>query len=111
MEQVGTKELVQSVIKSHELCIVYFTGSECGACEVIKRKVETILQRYPQVKSIEVNGAEHPEVAATYEVYTLPIMILFVEGKESVREGRNLDLLAFERKLQRYTEMMGSTTK
>lgn len=111
MEQVGRKEVVQSLIKSHKLCVVYFTGSECGACEVIKRKLEAILQRYLQVKSIEVNGAEHPEVAATYEGYTLPIMILFVEGKESVREGRHLDLLDFERKLQRYTEMMESTTK
>ena len=111
MERICTKEDAQNLIKSQELCVVYFTGSDCGACEVIKYKVEVILQKYPQIKGIEINGAQYPQIAASYHVYTLPIMILFVEGKESVRESKHLDLLEFERKLQRYVEMMGCTTK
>lgn len=111
MERICTREDAQNLIQSYELCVVYFTGSDCGACEVIKHKVEVILQNYPQVKGIEINGAQYPEIAASYDVYTLPIMILFVEGKESIREGKHLDLLAFEGKLQRYIEMMGCTIK
>ena len=106
MRQVETKEEIQLAIKEHELLVLYFTGSACEACEVIKQKVEGILQKHPQVKGIEVNGGKHPVLATGYEVYTLPIMILFVQGKESLRLGRNLDLLEFERKIARYEEMI-----
>ena len=108
MRQVETKEELDLAIKEDELLVVYFTGSACEACEVIKQKVESILEVHPPVKGIEVNGAVHPILATEYEVYTLPIMILFVQGKESLRLGRNLDLLEFERKITRYEEMIDS---
>ena len=106
MRQVGTKEELDLMVQENELLVVYFTGSACGACEVIKQKVESVLETHPQVKGIEVNGAKYPVLATAYEVYTLPIMILFVQGKESLRLGRHLDLLEFERKLARYEEMI-----
>lgn len=106
MEEVKSSEALQNIINHQELCVVYFMGSACSACEVIKLKVETILANYPQVKGIEVNGKEHPEVAISYDVYALPLMILFVQGKESLREGKHLNLLDFERKLERYTKIL-----
>lgn len=108
MRQVDTKEELNLAIKEKELLVVYFTGSACGACEVIKQKVESILAQHPSVKGIEVNGAVYPELATEYEVYALPIMLLFVQGKESLRLGRNLDLLDFERKIARYEEMLST---
>lgn len=106
MEEMTRQEAVEQQIKEKDLVILYFTGSACGACEVIKMKVESVLCQYPSVQAIEINGAKYPEVAACYEVYALPLIILFVQGKESIRVGRNLDLLEFERKLVRYMNMM-----
>lgn len=106
MQQVQTREEIQAQIEGNDLLILYFTGTACGACEVIKHKVEIILEKYPKVKGIEVNGEQFPQVAISYGVYTLPLMILFVQGKESIREGRNLNLLEFEGKIGRYASMV-----
>lgn len=108
MEAVKSSQALQNIMNHHELCVVYFTGSACSACEVIKLKVETILANYPEVKGIEVNGKEHPEIAISYDVYALPLMILFVQGKESLREGKHLNLLEFERKLERYVKLIAN---
>ena len=103
MQPITNQEEIKEQIKVHDLVVVYFTGS---ACEVIKEKVESILAKYPKVKGVEVNGEKYPEVAIGFEVYALPLMILFVQGRESLRVGRNLDLREFEAKLIRYMKMM-----
>lgn len=106
MQPITNQEEIKEQIKVHDLVVIYFTGSACGACEVIKEKVESILAKYPKVKGVEVNGEKYPEVAIGFEVYALPLMILFVQGRESLRVGRNLDLREFEAKLIRYMKMM-----
>lgn len=106
MQSITNQDEVKEQIKAHDLVVVYFTGSACGACEVIKEKVENILAKYPKIKAIEVNGEKYPEVATSFEVYALPLMILFVQERESLRVGRNLDLREFEAKLVRYIKMM-----
>ncbi|MEG0087039.1 MAG: thioredoxin family protein [Niameybacter sp.] len=106
MQQVQTRDEIQEQIEQNELLILYFTGTACGACEVIKHKVEMILVKYPEVKGIEVNGEKEPQVAIGYGVYALPLMMLFVQGKESLREGRNLNLSEFEEKVARYVSML-----
>ena len=88
------------------MAVIYFTGMDCGACEAIKFKVESILQTLPKIKSGEINGEKNPELAAKYDVFSLPIFLLFVEGKETIRIGRNVDLLELERNIERYYEMI-----
>ena len=60
----------------------------------------------PQIKSGEINGEENLALAAKYGVFSLPIFLLFIEGKETLRIGRNVDLLELERNIKRYYEMI-----
>ena len=46
------------------------------------------------------------ELAAKYGVFSLPIFLLYIEGKETLRIGRNVDLLELERNIKRYYEMI-----
>lgn len=102
MREVTSQEMLTATLQEHQMVVLYFTGSTCGACHIIQSKVEEMLRKYPDVMGIEVNGAEHPEIAARYGVFTLPIFMLFVLGKETVRESKHVDLLAFEEKIVRY---------
>ncbi|ETJ29240.1 Thioredoxin, partial [human gut metagenome] len=36
----------------------------------------------------------------------LPLLILYVDEKESIRIGRNIDLLSLERNIERYYNMI-----
>lgn len=97
---------ISNLIKYNKMAVVYFTGMDCGACEAIKFKIESILKNLPEIKSGEINGEENLSLAAKYGVFSLPIFLLFIEGKEILRIGRNVDLLELERNIKRYYEMI-----
>lgn len=97
---------LNDLIENNSIAIIYFSGSKCGACEVIKTKVENMIENFPKIKSGEIDAEIHLEIAAKYNVFSLPIMLLFIEGKESIRLGRNLDLLELKEKLERYYKII-----
>lgn len=99
------KEIVD-LIKDNEMTVVYFTGMVCGACEAVKEKIEHILKKYPKIKYAEVNGENNAKIAAKYEAYLLPVCLVFTEGKEALRIGRNIDLAGFEDNIKRYYDML-----
>lgn len=103
--KLNTADSIDLAIKENLMTVIYFTGNACGACEVIKEKIEKLLESYPKVKSYEINGEEHPEVASKYLVFSLPLFILFVDNKETIRTGRYVDLLSLEKNIDRYYNM------
>ncbi|MEG0856462.1 MAG: thioredoxin family protein [Terrisporobacter sp.] len=106
MKFVNSKDEIIEVIEKNEMAIVYFSGTSCGACGVIKTRVEEILIGYPNIKSIEINGEINTELASEYSVFSLPILLLFVEGKEAIRIGRYFDALDLNKAIDRYYGML-----
>ena len=102
MKEVEIKEF----IKKNQISIIYFSGSTCGACDVIKEKVLHIIKDYKEIRFMEINAVENKEVAASYNIFSLPILLLFVNGKETLRIGRYFDMLDFKNSIDRYYNMI-----
>lgn len=100
-------EQLREVVDSEPMSIVYFSNQTCGACEVIRNRIGVILGSYPKVKIHDLVGEVESRTAAAFDVYSYPLLILFVEGKETIRVGRNIDFLSFEKSLDRYYQMLG----
>ena len=97
---------IKKLIDSNRMVAIYFSGNSCGACKVIKVKIEHILKKYPNIKACEINGEEHLDIATSYGIFSVPVFLLFIDGKEYIRVGRNLDLLKLERDMNRYYNMI-----
>ena len=106
MKRLNSEEEIQELISNSNMAVVYFTGLDCGACEAIKFKIESILKELPKIASGEINGEQNRELPVKYGVFSLPIFLLFIEGKETLRIGRNVDLLELEKNIKRYYEMV-----
>lgn len=106
MNKLYSENEIIDLIKSNNMAVIYFMGSVCGACETIKIKIEDILKRFPEINSGEINVEKHLDLAAKYNIFSVPIFLLYLEGKESIRLGRNLDLLELEVNIKRYYEMI-----
>ncbi|MGL5417236.1 MAG: thioredoxin family protein [Clostridium sp.] len=106
MIKVNSVESINEYINNNPMTILYFTGLDCGACEAIKFKVENILKEYPNITGIELSGEKYPEIAAKFNVFSLPLLILFVNKKETLRYGRAIDLLEFEKTIYRYSSLL-----
>lgn len=106
MLKINNEEQIKNTIRENEMVILYFSNKVCGACEVIKNKVGKILEFYSKVNGIEIDGEEHIEFAAMNNVFSFPLLILYVNGKETMRVGRNVNLLELEDTIKRYYEML-----
>lgn len=106
MIKIDSSFEIKNIINQNDMTIVYFTGLDCGACEVIKLKLEDILKSYPKIKACEISGEKHRDIAAEFGVFSLPIMILYVDKKETIRVGRNVSMLDLEKNIERYYNLI-----
>ncbi|WP_040327370.1 thioredoxin family protein [Clostridium ihumii] len=106
MKNVNNEQDVLDTINNNTMTVVYFSGKDCGACDVIKTKVENILKYYPKIENVEIDGEKNIELSAQFNVFSLPIFLLYINGKETLRIGRNVDLLELESKIKRYYNML-----
>lgn len=97
---------IEKFIEENLINIVYFSGSICGACDAIREKVLHIINDYNEIKFLEVNAIENKEITALYNIFSLSILLLFVNGKETLRIGRYFDLLEFKNSIDRYYNLI-----
>lgn len=94
---------------THLLCAVYFSGPDCGVCEVLKpRLFETLSGRFPELALGEVDCVRSPELAAQQLVFTIPTLVVYVEGRENLRKVRAFSPAELVQELERpYAVMTG----
>lgn len=106
MLKINSNEEIKNIISDNEMVILYFSNKVCGACEVIRDKVQSILELYSKVKFIDIDGEEQIQLAALNNVFSFPLLILYADGKEVIRVGRNVNLLELEETIKRYYYML-----
>jgi Thiol-disulfide isomerase and thioredoxins len=104
--ELNNNEEITSMISKNKMVILYSSNKVCGACEVIKDKFQRILESYPNVKSIEIDSEKQIEFAAMNAVFSFPLLILYINGKETIRVRRNIDFLELEKSIKRYYDML-----
>lgn len=106
MNMLNSKEEIGKLIEENEIVLIYFGGENCSVCGAIKPKVEEILKNYPEIKSAEVNVDKSLQAAAAYNIFTIPVILLFIEGKEILREARHISIQDIDSKIDRYYNML-----
>lgn len=99
-------ESINKIVRENQMSMLYFEGSTCGACDAIKVKIEKILKKYPKLVFKEINGVVNKEIATEYSVYSLPLMILFADGREVMRLGRNMSISDLDSSIERYYTLL-----
>ena len=99
------KEILD-VINKNDIALLYFSGENCGVCTVVKSKIKEILKKYPKIESLEIKTEENQELTGQYSIFTIPAIIVYIQGKESIREARYLSVEDIENKIDRYYNMI-----
>jgi thioredoxin-like negative regulator of GroEL len=102
-------EDIDRMIEEREGVLLYFRGRECNVCHALEPKVERLFEeRFPLLERIFLDAHENREISARFGVFSVPTIIVFLGGREFVREGRAVSLHALEQKLSRpYAIMTG----
>jgi thioredoxin 1 len=66
--------------------LVDFFATWCGPCSMLSPLVEKLAKEHEEIKVIKVDVDQAEEIAATYNVYSIPTLIYFENGK-AVRQS------------------------
>jgi thioredoxin-like negative regulator of GroEL len=78
----------QQRLESNTFTLVFFEGKNCEVCHALLPKIQALLAiEFPQTPLEIVNTDENPDIAGQFIVFSLPLMIVFKQGREVMRIG------------------------
>ncbi len=94
MRELKSLEEINEVIKSSDAALLYVSAPNCNVCDALKPKVDSFFAKeFPKIKRLSANIANVPELGGEFQIFSAPAILIFFEGKEFVREGRNVSLV------------------
>lgn len=103
-QQLQSIDQVKSFIQDHQLAFLYISQPNCSICHGLLPQVEKLMLKYPKIKMGHLNTDEVKEVAGFLSIFTVPVLLLFVDGKEYIREARIVHLDLLEEKIKKIYE-------
>jgi len=86
---------------------IYFSSPNCGVCQVLKPKIISLMKdKYPKIKTYQVDTASYPEIAAQLGFYTNPSFIVYLNGQEYLRKSRSISVQELDESLARLYQLM-----
>lgn len=104
----NTPDSIDVWLEKHDLALLVFTTPDCGACDALKPKVADLAKRYPRLAVRYIDLTESPESGGRYGVFVVPVFLLFVAGKETVRLARYFGMHELEEPVARYSRLLES---
>lgn len=88
MTAIDSLDQLAERIASHPMVLVYLSRPDCSVCTALKPAVSAMIDDVPEAESWYVDLDRFPEAAGTYSIFAVPGILLFVDGRESIREAR-----------------------
>ncbi|KAA6451258.1 thioredoxin family protein [Bacillus swezeyi] len=91
---------IEKFIKDHAISFIYISRPQCPVCHAVLPQLRVLLTRFPSIKLGHIN-ADIEGIAGRFSVFTVPVLLLFIEGTECLREARFVHFEQLEQKLNR----------
>jgi len=99
--------MTKNQLIENQAVALYFTSPECNVCKVLKPKVRELFEhKFPEIDLQFINIAEDPMIAAEFQVFTVPVILIYFEGQEYIRKVRNIGLFDLEKEISRPYELL-----
>ncbi|WP_336184126.1 thioredoxin family protein [Bacillus sp. 205(2023)] len=96
---------IENFINRHQLNFIYISRPSCTVCHAVLPQLRELLEQFPHIKLGHVNAFRVEEVAGRFSVFTVPVLLLFIEGTEFLREARFVHFEQLEQKLKRVYQL------
>ncbi len=79
--KVNKSNFENEVLKSDKKVLVDFYADWCGPCRMVGPIVEEIANEHPEYKVCKINVDEESELAASFQVMSIPSLFVLQDGK------------------------------
>ena len=106
MIELKTLNEMGEFIKNNTIAMIYFASEGCSVCGVLLPKIEEMIIKFPKVKISKVQINKFTEAAGQCSIFTLPAILVYIEGKEIIREARFISVEMLQKSIERYYELL-----
>ena len=109
METIQSIEEFSKVLDENEAVLAYFSTEACSVCKMLKPKVsQMVTECFPQMKAVNIESDKLPELVAQICIFTAPTIVVFFEGRETIRKSRAFGLDELKSEIQRTYSLLFS---
>ena len=83
--KLSLENFEEEVLKSDKPVLVDFNAEWCGPCKMLAPIIEEIAEENDTYKICSLNVDEARDLAYTYEINSIPCLIIFKDGQEMSR--------------------------
>ena len=83
--EVSKDNFKTEVLEAEGIVLVDFWASWCAPCRMLSPIVDQVADEVSDVKVVKVNVTDEEELAAAYNVMSIPTLIVFKNGQEVKR--------------------------
>lgn len=81
-------EEIRELIDNNKMVFVFLYGQHCSVCHGVLPQIRPMIDSYNELMSIQADIEKLPMLSGEFTVFTVPVVLLFLEGKEVLRIGR-----------------------
>jgi thioredoxin-like negative regulator of GroEL len=108
-EDIDSPEALENLLKEKLGVLVYFSTPTCNVCHALKPKIkEEFAKHFPKIEQVFIDSSKTPQIPASMQIFSVPTIIVYLDGKEFARESRNVSVPLLIEKIKRPYEIMTS---
>lgn len=106
---ISSAEELERLKSAHRALVVYFRGNNCPVCSALLPGLNRVLQqKFPLISLALVDTEKCPELAARLSIFSVPAVLVYLDGKLFFREVRHISLEGLAAQLDRPYKMLFS---
>lgn len=106
MQEVTTSAALRAALSAHPLLVVFFSAPGCGVCTALAPKVDAVLEAHG-IAGCKVDTTQLVEEAGQRLIFSIPTLLVFVEGREVSRLSRHMSVQQVSRAITQARQLLG----
>ncbi len=100
-----TKDNFNATIENNDVVIVDFWAPWCGPCRMFAPTFEAVSEQHPNVVFAKLNTEDQQELAASFNIRSIPTLMVFREKVIVFSQAGMLPKAGFEQVVQKSLEL------
>ncbi|MDV7185819.1 thioredoxin family protein [Lutibacter sp. TH_r2] len=93
---------LDKILKTNEAVLLYFKTNSCVVGEAVEPKVYKLIQtKFQKISCFSIDMNQSPKIAANYSAFVEPTLLVFFDGKETIRKSRSFSIFEIEEAIKR----------
>jgi thiol-disulfide isomerase/thioredoxin len=97
----------EEIITQNTGVLMYFSTLSCAVGEALEPKIIDLLKTdFPKIPFYFIDINATPEISARYSVFVEPTILVFFEGKETIKMSRHISLFELSEAIARLYKLV-----